>query len=104
MHATASAFPDVTFVLSEVRYIDMPWVLVLLRRLPNIHIEISRTVQTGGVTEIVDTIGAGRVLFGSRFPDSDIPLQLYSLHRSGLSDSDLRDICSRNLERLLGMR
>lgn len=101
VHATASAFPEVTFVLSEVRYVDMPWALVLLRRLPNIHVEISRTVQTGGVTELIDTIGAQRVLFGSRFPDSDIPLQLYSLHRSGLGDSDLRDICARNLERLL---
>ncbi len=104
VHATASAFPEVAFVLSEVRYNDMPWALALLRRLPNVHIEISRSVQTGGVTELVDTIGARRVLFGSRFPDSDIPLQLYSLHRSGLGDSDLRDICARNLERLLGMR
>ena len=104
VHDTLSAFPDVTFVLSEARYDDMPWAIVLLRRLPNLHVEISRTVQTGGVTEIIDTIGAGRVLFGSRFPDSDIPLQLYSLHRSGLSDSDLGDVCARNLERLLGMR
>jgi predicted TIM-barrel fold metal-dependent hydrolase len=103
VHDTVAAFPDVTFVLSEVRYNDMPWALVLLRRLPNLHVEISRTVQTGGVTEIIDTIGAGRVLFGSRFPDSEIPLQLYSLHRSGLSDSDLRAICAGNLERLLGM-
>ena len=47
----------VTFVLSEVRYNDMPWTIVLLRRLSNLHIEISRTVQTGGVTEIIDTIG-----------------------------------------------
>jgi predicted TIM-barrel fold metal-dependent hydrolase len=103
IHDTASHFPDVTIVLSEVTYVDAPWVLVLLRRLPNLHIEISRTVQTGGIADLLDAVGGERILFGSRFPDSEIPLQLYNLHRSGLSDSVLRAICSGNLEALLGM-
>lgn len=94
-------FPNVTIVLSEVRYDDMPWASMLLRRLPNLCIEISRTVQTGGITELINVIGPERILFGSRFPDSEIPLQLYSLHHSNLSDSVLRAICAGNLERLM---
>ena len=104
IHDTASQFPDVTIVLSEVRYEDVPWALVLLRRLPNLYIEISRTVQTGGISDLLDAAGDERILFGSRFPDSEIPLQLYNLHRCGLSDSALSAICSGNIERLLGVK
>ncbi len=103
-HDVALEFPDVNFVLSEVRYNDMPWALVMLRRLPNLYIEISRSVHTGGIEELLDAVGGQRVLFGSRFPDSEIPLQLYALHRAGLTDSVLRGICAGNLDRLLGMK
>ena len=50
---------------------------------------------------LIDAVGHERVLFGSRFPDSPMAPMLYSLHRSGLSEEELRAICSGNLEKLL---
>ena len=52
----------------------------------------------------IESIGAERILFGSRFPDAAMSPQLYNLHRCGLSEAALKAICSENLERILGMR
>ena len=73
----------------------------MLKSLPNLSIEISRLLIPDGVNTLIDAIGFERVMFGSRFPDSPMAPMLYSLHRSGLSDEELRAICSGNLERLL---
>jgi predicted TIM-barrel fold metal-dependent hydrolase len=74
-----------------------------VRSLPNLDFEISRFVPGGGITSVVDAIGPERVLFGSRFPDSAISPQLFSLHRNGLSEDALRAICAGNAERLMGI-
>ena len=101
VYETLKARPDVTAVLSEVKYDDISWALSLLRSLPNLYVETSRFVVGGGIEYLLEAAGEHRVLFGSRFPDSAMPLHLYSLHRSGLSDEALRAICAGNLDRLL---
>ena len=101
VYETLQARPDVTGVLSEVKYDDISWALSLLRSLPNLYIEISRFVVGGGIEYLLEAAGEARILFGSRFPDSAMALHLYGLHRSGLSDDALRAICAGNLERLL---
>lgn len=101
LHDTASGFPDATIVLSEVHYAHIGWALPMLKDLPNLSIELSRFLIPDGVNTLIDAIGVERIMFGSRFPDSPMAPMLYSLHRSGLSDEELRAICSGNLERLL---
>ena len=73
----------------------------VLKSLPNLSIEISRFLIPDGVNMLIDAVGHERVLFGSRFPDSPMAPMLYSLHRSGLTDEELRAICSGNIEKLL---
>jgi len=104
LYDTVVDHPRLTLVLSELQYSHVGWALPLLRSLPNVSVEISRFVITDGVRLLVDKVGAGRVLYGSRFPDSPMAPQLYSLHRSGLTDAELTMICSGNLERLLAVR
>ncbi len=103
LHDVARDHPEVNIVLSEVHYSHVTWVIPLLHSLPNVRVEISRFVIAGGVSRLIEAIGAERILFGSRFPDSPMAPQLYNLHRSGLSEASLAAICSGNLERLLGM-
>ncbi len=103
LHDTMKNFPDTKIVLSEVHYTNIGWVIPILKGLPNLSIEISRFLIPDGVNTLIDAIGADRVLFGSRFPDSPMAPMLYSLHRSGLSDEELRAICAGNLERLLSV-
>ena len=101
LHKTVERHPTLTVVLSEVKYADFSWAMPMLRSLPNVHIELSRFVITGGIESAMEAVGDQRILFGSRFPDSSMAPQLYSLHRAGLSEDSLRAICAGNLERLL---
>ncbi len=103
VYDTLSERQDVRAVLSEAKYHDASWALPLVRSLPNLDFELSRFVVTGGITSAIEAIGPERVLFGSRFPDSAMSPQLYSLHHCGLDDDDLRAICADNAERLLGL-
>ena len=103
IYDTLSERPDVQAVLCEAKYNDASWALPLVRSLPNLDLEVSRFVLGGGITSAVDAIGPERVLFGSRFPDSAMSPQLFSLHRSGLSMDALQAICAGNAERLLGV-
>ena len=101
LHDTAKSFPDTQIVMSEVHYSHVGWAAPMLKSLPNLSIEMSRFLIPDGVNTLIDAVGADRVMFGSRFPDSPMAPMLYSLHRSGLSEEQLRAICSGNLERLL---
>ena len=101
IHGTISGHLDLPIVLCGIHYQHIPWLMPLLKSLPNVYVEISRFVITDGVKRLIDAVGAGRILFGSRFPESSMGHQLYNLHRNGLSDSDLEAICKGNLEGLL---
>ena len=92
LYDTAKSFPDTQIVMSEVHYSHVGWALPMLKSLPNLSIEISRLLIPDGVNTLIDAIGFERVMFGSRFPDSPMAPMLYSLHRSGLSDEELRAI------------
>lgn len=101
VHDTLRGHSQVNVVLSDVHYVHVPWVMSMVRSLPNVHIEVSRFVIPDGITKLIDTVGPERVLFGSRFPDSPIAAQLYSLERSGMDHATLKAVCAGNLERLL---
>ncbi len=103
VHETLSAHPDVTAVLAEVQYHSMSWAMPLLRSLPNLNVETSRLANTDGVDRLEATVGFDRIMYGSRFPDAALSPQLYNLHYAGLSEETLKDVCARNVERLLGL-
>lgn len=104
IYDTMSANSGVTAVLSEVHYRHTPWALPLMKSLPNLMIEVSRLVNTDGIPKFIKAVGEQRVMYGSRFPDAPMAPNLYYLHRCGLSDQGLADICAGNLDRLLGTR
>ena len=103
VYETVRHSPDLRVVLSEVHYRQFSWALPLLRSLPNVSIEISCFVVVDGVVRLLEAVGPERILFGSRFPDSPMPPQIYHLHNAGLGGADLRAICAGNLGRLLGL-
>ena len=103
VYETLNAHPNVTAVLSEVQYHKMSWAMPLLRSLPNLYVEISRLANTDGLERLEAAVGFDRIMYGSRFPDQAIAPQLYYLHHAGLNEETLKDICSRNLERILGL-
>ena len=103
LHDTAKAHPKLAVVLAEVHYRHVPWVLPMLRSVPNTYVEMSRFVIADGVARLMDAAGPERILFGSRFPDSSMGHQVYNLHTNDLDDSTLAAVCAGNLDRLLGL-
>ncbi|MCL0099247.1 amidohydrolase [Dehalococcoidia bacterium] len=101
VYDTLVAHPNVDIVLAEVQYSHVPWVFPMLKGLTNVHVEISRFVIPDGIPKLLKAAGHERVLFGSRFPDSPMAAQLFSLERSGVEDYVLQAICAGNLERIL---
>lgn len=104
VYDTLARHVDLRVVLCEVHYKHLVWAVPMLKRLANLNIEISRLSATDAVSEAIGALGTARVLYGSRFPDHPMLPQLYHLHRCDLSDAQLQDVCSGNLERLLNSR
>ena len=73
----------------------------LIERYPNVHVEISGYMLAGGVEDFVAKYGAGRLLFGSNFPDSNHGGMMLALVRAEISDADKQAIAAGNLARLL---
>ena len=102
VYETLKARPEVTGVLSEVKYDDISWALSLLRSLPNLYVEISRFVVGGGIEYLLEAAGedAGAVRIAvSRFGDAASPVQP-APQRAERRDA-LRAVCAGNLDRLL---
>jgi predicted TIM-barrel fold metal-dependent hydrolase len=103
LHDIAAGHPGLSIVLTETHYSQVPWAIPFLKSVSNTSVEVSRWVIADGVQRLMGAIGAERILFGSRFPDSSMGNQLYNLHRNDLSDNNLAAICAGNLDRLLGL-
>jgi len=103
LHAVIKSHPKAKFLLAEVHYTHLPWAMPLLKSLTNTYIELSRIVSVDGINRLLNLVGSDRILFGSRFPESSMAPQIYSLHLNDLSNEDLTAICAGNLERLLGL-
>jgi predicted TIM-barrel fold metal-dependent hydrolase len=101
VHDTIKDHPNLKFVLSEFHYQIALWVYPFLRSLPNVYAECSKFISTNWVPEMIEVSSVDRVLYGSGFPTESLAPQLYTIHRSGLSDEDLAAVCGGNLERLL---
>jgi predicted TIM-barrel fold metal-dependent hydrolase len=104
VYETVSAWPNLKVVLVEATYHDASWAFPLLKTLPNLYLELSRFVLTDGIVSVINLIGVERVLFGSRFPESAMSPQLYSIHHCGLDSKSLKAVCSGNTKSLLGIK
>ena len=101
LYETARRHPKVPIVLAGLHYSNYAAVWPLLKALDHLYVDLSRFDIPDGVARLIRHIGAGRLLFGSSFPDVDPKPYLYYLRHCGLPPSELSAICSNNLERLL---
>jgi predicted TIM-barrel fold metal-dependent hydrolase len=96
-------YPDLTVILCDIgiwgadRY---TW--PLLDRYPNVHVESSLlALEDGGMEAMAARFGAGRVVFGTGFPERYPESAVLQLLHADLSDADKAAIASGNLARLL---
>jgi hypothetical protein len=96
-------YPDLTLILCDIgiwgadRY---TW--PLLDRFPNVCVESSLlALEDGGMEAMVARFGAGRIVFGTGFPERYPESAVLQLLHADLSTDDKAAIASGNLTRLL---
>ncbi|MFA5865729.1 MAG: amidohydrolase family protein [Phycisphaerae bacterium] len=100
----ARRFPDVRFVMGHGAYPDFWYdVSSAMTQSPNLYIETS--CQVGVVLQqVLDTVGADRVLFGSGFPRSQPGLEIDKIKRLRLNTENLAKVAAENAKRLWGIK
>ena len=73
----------------------------LLERYPHVYIDTAQYMLDGGIGALVADYGAGRILFGSGFPESYFGGMMLAIKHARITEEAKLDIAGRNLERLL---
>ncbi len=96
-------FPDLVCILSGMGVWGADrWFRPLIERYARVYIEISEYILDGGIEAFVQSYGAGRMLFGTGFPQYEHGGVMLMLKHAEIAESDRQAIASANLERVLG--
>lgn len=95
--------PKLTCVLCDIGIWGVDrYTWPLLDHYPNVYVETSLlALEDGGVEATVAHAGAGRLLFGSAFPERYPESAILQLLHAEISEADKQQVASGNLERLL---
>jgi predicted TIM-barrel fold metal-dependent hydrolase len=97
-----SAYPA-TLILANVSYGTLGEAVAVLQRYEHTVLEACRLVTPGVVEYLVDTVGAGRLLFGSGAPAWDIIPTLAMIQQADISAQDRGAILEDNARRIFGL-
>jgi len=94
--------PELTVIVAD----QGPWgrdryFRPLIRRYPNVYVELSRHMLDGGIEDFVAELGPRRMLFGSGFPACYHGPMMLALAHAKISPDDRQAIAAGNLERLV---
>jgi hypothetical protein len=73
----------------------------LLERYPHVYVDTAQYLLDGGIEALVNTYGAGRLLFGSGFPESYFGGMMLALRHAQIPEEARAAIAGGNLERIL---
>jgi predicted TIM-barrel fold metal-dependent hydrolase len=99
----ARRYPQIEFIAGFGGYADM-WFEIqgAIGSIPNLHLDAS-LLWADGIEEVIQSHGAGRVLFGSAEPRNRYAINLRSVGRLNLSDATRRAVLYENAKRLFNL-
>lgn len=98
----AAKYPGLVFILAEVGYREQRVLLPLLKKFPNILLSLgNRYTLHGGIEQLVQEVGADRLLFGTGYPESEPMSAVMQLLYADIPDRDKQEIGTINLSRLI---
>jgi hypothetical protein len=102
VHELMLCFPDLTAILTYANCWPSDRLLrPFLDNFPNLCLDTTYLLTDMGFEAIVERYGAGRLLFGSGFPDCYLGAHMLTLRHSEISDGDKAAILGGNLMRLI---
>lgn len=96
------AYPDVPIILLRFLYNRSRQYMPILKKLPNVYLDMSTHVDVGGMEEVAERFGSTNLLFGSGLPAYEPSGALGLLLYAQISDADRKNIASGNFLRLEG--
>jgi predicted TIM-barrel fold metal-dependent hydrolase len=103
IYVLLAEFPDLVCVICDHGCWGMDRLFrPLLERYPHVYVDTAQYMLDGGLEALVADYGAGRVLFGSGFPESYFGGMMLALRHARIPDEAKEAIASGNLERILG--
>jgi predicted TIM-barrel fold metal-dependent hydrolase len=90
-------------ILAGVDYTLLAEAIAALRRFSHWHLDTSHLLAPGCLAQVVATVGAERLLFGTGAPASPIAAALNTLNYAGLSEPELHKVLAENARRVLGI-
>lgn len=101
--ALAERFPGLPLVYAEIGYRENRTLLALLERFSNVYVSIGNPFNVHmGIEQLVERVGADRILFGTGFPESEQAAAVTYLAYADVSDEEKQLIGSGNMQRLIG--
>jgi uncharacterized protein len=98
----AGDYPDLPIIYSGLGYRDQRTFIPLAQTFANVYLAIGyRFSVHDGIEQLVQHVGADRVLFGTGFPESEAGMAVTQLTYADLSDDDKAKIGSGNMSRLM---
>jgi hypothetical protein len=95
-------FPALTLILSDLHVWPTDrFFRPLIEKYPRVHIETSRYLADGGIEAFAKRYGAGRMLFGSGYPNCYHGSAMLALAHAEIRDDEKAAIAAGNLDRLL---
>jgi predicted TIM-barrel fold metal-dependent hydrolase len=94
---------EMPIVLAGIDDRGLAEAVALMQAHPRLYIETSEVLAMGALKQLVDSVGADRVLFGSGAPSRPISSGLAVVAQSGLSDAERAQVLGGNARTLLGL-
>jgi predicted TIM-barrel fold metal-dependent hydrolase len=94
---------DIPVVLAAVSYATLSEALAVLASAPNFYIEANRLALPGQVELMVESVGAGRLMFGSWAPMLAQRPSMDMVRASEIDDRDKALILGENARRVFGL-
>ena len=98
---TLAEFRELSVVLVGGHYTHAPYIPQLLRHLPRACLELSRHETLGAIEDLVTSVGARRLLYGSYAPRYAMGPVLWGLHRLAIEPWQLQRILDGTARELL---
>jgi predicted TIM-barrel fold metal-dependent hydrolase len=97
-----TAFPNLVLILSHWNCWPSDRILrPLLESFPNFYLSLSNQFTQDGIESLRDFCGAGRLMYGSDFPDAYFGAQMLNILHARIPGEDKEKIASGNLERVI---
>lgn len=103
VYSLLEEFPDLTCILCDTGIWNSDrWTWPLLEKYPNVYLESSLlSLEDAGLEETVKRYGAGRVVFGSNFPERYIEAAQLAVLKADIPPAARKQIAGGNMEGII---